>query len=72
MFSLFAVNEVTTQVRQCVLEQKSPPGDWMLFPGILGENCSEHCRESCGILMKQRLKFGQKDDFTELDTDGEC
>lgn len=39
--SLFTVNEVAPQVRQCVLEQKSPSGDWMHFPGISGENCRE-------------------------------
>lgn len=46
----------------CVQEQKSLP-DWMLFPGILGENCREHCRDRCGILMKtqpeRRLYFSQ-------------
>lgn len=72
LFSLFTVNEVTPQVRRCVLEPKSPPGDGMLFPGILGENCREHCRDRSGILTRRRQRDSQRDEFTELHTDGEC
>lgn len=31
---------------------------WRLdaLPGILGENCREHCRDRCGILMKHKTE----------------